>query len=366
MENSCVIYGNKESDINRASEDIHNNKLVIFPTETVYGLGANALSDDAVKKIFDIKRRNLSNPLIVHCLGIYDSLTICNLNNVENVIFKQLAKSFWPGPLTMVVKSKGIVSKLVTADSNFVGVRVPNNRTTLSFIRKCGVPIAAPSANISGKTSSTTLEHIKNYFNNKNISIINDENYICKYGIESTIIKIEDNNITILRPGIITKNDLQNNFNKTKLNVNISYKNELSKIVNSPGQDVSHYCPDKPVYILNILDININPGDQTLYNEIHSKTEKLLQHIILIDFNSLCYKFRKKFLGYVDLSNNGDFKEALFNIYNVFHQINSLDCDKIYIFNFKFIEDELNITLWDRLWRAAEGKEIAIPKCLLV
>lgn len=366
MDNQCIIYSNSNDDLTNASNKIIEDDLVIFPTETVYGIGANALSDIAVQKIFSIKKRPMSNPLIVHCLGIYDSLTLCNLSSTEETIFTQLAKKFWPGPLTMVVKSKNIVSKLVTAGSDYVAIRVPNQKTTLNFIKKAGVPIAAPSANISGKTSSTTIEHLKNYFNSKNIGIINDDNYICQYGVESTVIKINENNITILRPGIITKNDIQSSLEDLDESIIVSHQNLKEHDSNSPGQDIFHYCPEKPVFILNVVDIDLKYNDSSLEKELMVKTGHYFKNSILIDFNSLGFKYRKKFLGYVDLSKNGDFKEALYNVYNVFHQINSLDCDKVYIYNFKFIEKELNNTLWDRLWRASGGREMAVPESFLV
>ena len=366
MKNQCHIYSNSNDDLNKAADKIIQNKLIIFPSETVYGLGANALSDEAIRKIYEIKKRTTTNPLIVHCLGIHDSLTLCNLSQMEEVIFKQLATKFWPGPLTMVVRSKNIVSKLVTAGSEFIAIRVPNQKTTLNFIKKCGVPIAAPSANISGKVSCTTIEHLKNYFNSKNIGIIDDDNYISKYGVESTVIKINNNSITILRPGTITKNDIQRSLNDLDQSFIVSYQESNNIDSSSPGQNISHYCPDKPVFILNIVNIDLKYNDSSLKEELSEKTGQYFKNCVLIDFNSLCFKYRDKFLGYVDLSKNGDLKEALYNVYNVFHQINSLDCDKVYIYNFKFIEKELNTTLWNRLWRAAEGKEIAVPESFLV
>lgn len=366
MDNQCVIYSNSNNDITKAANRIISNGIVIFPTETVYGIGGNALSDTAIEKIYQIKKRPSTNPLIVHCLGIYDSATLCQLSPIENRIFSLLASKFWPGPLTMVVKSKNIVSKLVTAGSKYVAIRVPNQKTTLNLIKKAGVPIAAPSANISGKTSSTTIEHLKNYFNSKNIGIVNDNNYICQYGVESTVIKIVENNITILRPGILTKKDILETVKNLDKTITVIYADDKIKDMSSPGRDLSHYCPDKPLFILNVVDIDLNYRDINLRDELNEKTGHYFKNSILIDFNSLAFKYSKKFLGYVDLSKSGDFKEALYNIYNVFHQLNSLDCDKVYIYNFKFIDNELNITLWNRLWRASEGKQIAVPESFMI
>ena len=354
---NCNIFENTDDNMKFLANKILEGDLVIFPTETVYGIGSNALDENSINKIYKIKNRPLNNPLIVHCLGYYDAKSLINISNEDDIVFKNLTEEFWPGPLTIVLKASEIIPKNVTCNTNYVGIRAPKHNCIRTLIQYAQVPIAAPSANLSGKVSSTCIEHVKKYFESYNINIINDNNYICDIGIESTVIKLENLNLTILREGFICYSDLEMFCNKYK-NLNLLDKPNLEKNI-SPGQFLSHYCPDKPLYILNLINY---PNDYFLnrYEEIKKLTENYLKNSILIDFNSICVKYQNKFLGYVDLSKNGDFKEAMFNLYNVFHQLNNLSCDKIFIYNFSIISNCYSKTLWDKINKASENKNIYI------
>lgn len=354
----CNIVSNTEDNLKILSNKILNGELVIFPTETVYGIGGNALDENAINKIYKIKKRPLNNPLIVHCLGYYDAKSLTNISNEDDNIFKNLTKEFWPGPLTIVLKASGIVAKNVTSNTDYIAIRAPKHNCIRSIIQYAQVPIAAPSANLSGKVSSTCIEHVKKYFEPYSINIINDNDYICEIGIESTVIKLENSVLTILREGSICFSDLENFCNKYE-NLRIVDKPDLVENI-SPGQLLSHYCPDKPLYIMNLINYPDNYCSSEK-EELSKLTENYLKNSILIDFNGICVKYQNKFLGYVDLSSNGDFKEAMFNLYNVFHQLNDLDCEKILIYNFSILSNCYNNTLWDKINRAAENKNIYIP-----
>jgi L-threonylcarbamoyladenylate synthase len=185
-----IVQYSPESIAN-ASVLLKEGKLVAFPTETVYGLGANALNADACNLIFTAKGRPLTDPLIVHVHNLDHGLSLIDHSDPEIVeIFKKLAGKYWPGPLTMVVKADmKLIPALVTANTGFVGIRMPNNEIALNLIKSSGLPLAAPSANKFGHVSPTKAEHVYNDFHLDSEVMILDGGS-CSFGIESTVLKI--------------------------------------------------------------------------------------------------------------------------------------------------------------------------------
>lgn len=168
--------------INKAAELICRGEIVAFPTETVYGLGANALDDEAVKKIFAAKGRPSDNPLIVHVASIEQAEAVAEVSSLA----RKLMEAFWPGPLSIVLPKKDGVAARVTAGQPTVAVRMPNHPVALALIRAAGVPIAAPSANLSGKPSPTTAEHVYHDLKGRVPCILGAED--TKVGVESTVV----------------------------------------------------------------------------------------------------------------------------------------------------------------------------------
>lgn len=354
---SCTIYSSTPKDLKLLGNKLNQGELVIVPTETVYGIAGSLFDKNAIENIYRIKKRPITNPLIVHCLGYYDALSLIKLNELENSIFSSLIKKFSPGPITYLVKSSDIIPSYINNNSGYIAIRFPKNKVFRDLIQYAGVPLCAPSANLSNKTSSTCLEHVYKYFEHKPINIINDNNYICEHGIESTIIKIKDNILTVMRSGAILNEDLKTfieSYNKT--NKIIILKDSLNETI-CPGQFKLHYSPEKPVYILKLIHFNSSQLEFPI--DLKKITHKYLESIILIDFNSLGFKYKDKFLGYVDLSKSGDIKEAMFNLYNVFHQTNTIECSRILIYDFSFFKNTESI--WDKIVKASEGKILSIP-----
>ena len=170
-----------------AAEIIQNNGLVAIPTETVYGLGANGLSEEAVAKIFAAKGRPQDNPLILHLWGTAQMADYCK--NIPESAYA-LAEKFWPGPLTMVLQAKDNVPKRTTGGLSTVAVRCPDSQITRQIIRLAGVPLAAPSANISGKPSTTTAEHVRHDHDGRIAAIV--DGGACRVGVESTIVDLTE------------------------------------------------------------------------------------------------------------------------------------------------------------------------------
>jgi len=232
--------------ISKASKLICSGEIIAFPTETVYGLGANALDPSAVSKIFEIKGRPSDNPLIIH---IADMKTLENLVSQIPPRAYLIIKKFWPGPVTLVLKKSKIVPKITTGGLNTVAVRMPRNNVALALIRKSALPIAAPSANISGRPSPTTATHVKDDLDGK-IKLILDGGST-KIGIESTVIDMTQPTPMILRPGGISKESIENEIGKVLFhNSLIGIDRKKIKIYRSPGMKYRHYCPKAHVMLV--------------------------------------------------------------------------------------------------------------------
>jgi len=228
----------KIKDIQTAARIINDGGLVAFPTETVYGLGANALNPFAVAKIFALKERPSFDPLIVH-IGSFDDLQMLSGQPAELVM--KLAEKFWPGPLTIVLPKSRIVPDIVTSGLPTVGIRMPDNEIALNLIRTSKCPIAAPSANKFGNLSPVSSCHVKKQL--PNVDFILDGGRT-KIGIESTIVSVDGNVCTLIRPGKITIDEI----NDALPGIFVFNTNESHKLI-APGLLKSHYSPVKPLYL---------------------------------------------------------------------------------------------------------------------
>jgi L-threonylcarbamoyladenylate synthase len=236
---------------------ISNDELVVFPTETVYGIGANALSSKAVKSIFKAKGRPSDNPLIVH---VNDQLDVYKYTkNVSNYA-KPLMDAFWPGPLTLIFENNGIISKDVTGGLSTIAIRIPSHPIARKVIEISGFPICAPSANISGRPSSTSFDHVYEDFFGK-VSILVDGGNT-NIGIESTVLDLTTNQPTILRPGKITKKMIED-----VLTIEIVDHSEFltEDAPKAPGMKYKHYAPKGAV---TLVDGSIEHVVDYIYQQI--------------------------------------------------------------------------------------------------
>ena len=236
-----------EHELDCVIDTLKSGGLVIFPTETVYGIGADATNSKAVDDIFIAKGRANDNPLIVH---LDSKNSIEKYAYISNEIEQKLIDNFMPGPFTLILKKKDIIPNNVSAGLSTVGIRIPSNKVANTILKYSNIPIAAPSANVSGKPSGTDIDDIKDEFNNKVDYIIDGGN--TDIGLESTVVKVIDGIPTILRPGFITKEDIVDAVGVVKVDDNIFKKVEGP--VESPGMKYKHYAPVnecKLVYISN-------------------------------------------------------------------------------------------------------------------
>jgi len=233
-----------ETVIEKAADIIKNGGLVAFPTETVYGLGANALDADASKKIYEAKGRPSDNPLIAHIASL-DTLD----EIVEDVsdVAKKLIDKFWPGPMTLIFNKKPNVPDSTTGGLDTLAVRFPSNKIAMELIKKSGVPIAAPSANTSGKPSPTKGEHVIEDLDGK-VDMILDGGEV-GLGLESTIIDVTDKP-TILRPGFITQEMLEEVIEEVELDKTLLAKPTEDFVPKAPGMKYRHYAPKTDLVIV--------------------------------------------------------------------------------------------------------------------
>ena len=254
-----ILYVSKDltsaddiKNLTLAAEIVRGGGLVAFPTETVYGLGANALDDEAVKRIFEVKGRPQDNPLISHLASADDIAKYAY--TAENSYFAKLAPLF-PAPLTVVLRKLPLISNVVTAGLPNAGFRVPENLVARKFIELAGVPIAAPSANISGRPSPTKAEHvIEDLFGKVDVII---DGGPCNVGVESTIVTLATDPPVLLRPGAVTLETLSSLLGQVQISRAILSEMNDDEIASAPGMKYKHYAPVNPVTLLMGNDKNV-------------------------------------------------------------------------------------------------------------
>ncbi len=328
------IFENTSEDIKQAAELITSGETVIFPTETVYGLGANALDSDAVKKIFDAKGRPSDNPLIVH---ISDFSMADKFAEEIPEIAKLLADRFCPGPLTMIFKKKACIPSEVSAGLDTVGIRVPKDKTANEFLRECALPVAAPSANVSGRPSPTNFEHVFEDMNGRVAGIIKGE--ASEVGVESTVIDMTSKIPTVLRPGGVSVEELREVLGE----VLISSELKSDDIPKAPGMKYKHYSPKGQTFILK--------GDVPTFLEKRKK----LNAVAVITFNEFI-EYIPKGVEIISLGHTYDPKEAANRLFDALRECDKIGAREIYA-------PEIPDTgLWravkNRLYKAASARII--------
>lgn len=229
-----------------AARLIRDGELVAIPTETVYGLGANGLDEKAVAKIFEAKGRPQDNPLILHVAEAAQMERFCH--DIPESAYA-LARKFWPGPLTIVLPAREIVPKRTTGGLSTVAIRCPDNAVTREIIRLSGVPIAAPSANLSGKPSTTTAAHVLHDHDGKIAAVV--DGGACRVGVESTIVDLTEARPRLLRPGGITPEELIAVLGDLVIDKAVTAQIDKDAVVKAPGMKYRHYAPQSEVVIVS-------------------------------------------------------------------------------------------------------------------
>lgn len=310
--------------INLALEALQNEDIIGLPTETVYGLAGNIYSEKAIKKIFETKKRPFYNPLIVHIKNI-NYLDVVAQNIPAKALL--LAQHFWPGPLTLLLDKKADVPNIVTADMTTVAVRIPNHPMALALLQQLNFPLAAPSANPFTSISSTTAQHVKDYFD-KDLDIILDGGE-CTKGIESTIVGFTGDDVIIYRLGSITETDLEKIVGEVSI-----YIGQDDKPI-APGMLLKHYSPKTKTVLLE-HDVNLQ-----LNNLAHKKIGALVFNKKIDD---------QRIVEHEILSKTSNLEEAAKNLYAALHR---LDKSNLAIILIELLPNEgIGKSINDRLRKA--------------
>eukprot|EP01038_Epipyxis_sp_PR26KG_P006136 gene6136-8460_t len=365
--------------LTRAADNLVKGELVAFPTETVYGLGANALNETAVKQIFVAKGRPTSDPLIVHILNPNDIESLVTFeSHLARRIFEILSLKFWPGPLTIIHKASSKIPKLVTSNTGYVGTRSPSHIIARQLLEKCGLPLAAPSANKFGHVSPTSAKHVFDDLHNENITILED-NIIktggCRVGIESTVCKISQDGteVSILRCGIITKNEMQTALSEhgithdacqVHVNNEAALKKKELASAQAPGQMIKHYSPDIPTYIVTFNKLWLQSNSRSLYQSYIFDQYK---SSMVIDYGGILSQLKVNCLVYKDLSALADPEQACVHVFSALRDAESND-SKLKGVTHVLLPDlsdvaesnEVIRALWERLNRAASATWVKI------
>ena len=313
-----------ENNIVQAADLIHRGGLVAFPTETVYGLGADGLNPSAAAGIFEAKKRPFFDPLILH---ITETDKLFELADNPDRHILALAEKFWPGPLTIVVKKKSHIPDIVTSGLETVAVRMPDHPVARRLIELAGTPIAAPSANRFGSISPTSAEHVeKQLFDSDGIIL---DGGPCRVGIESTIISAAGKGLALLRPGGIAVELLED-----AAGISIT-RSGLSDRPEAPGMLPYHYSPEKPVHLVDRITGDI-PGAGLLFFREPGFPCPAGRSLIL--------------------SPSGDLREAAANLFAYLHRLDGMDIESIYAE--RVPEKDLGLGIMDRLTKASMKKNL--------
>ena len=375
------LYEPNEDNIKLCAEYINKGGIVGMPTETVYGLAANAFNVEACYKIFEYKGRPLTDPLIVHVSSIEMAKKIIIMNQEIEPIFNLLIKNFWPGPLTIVLKANlNLLSNKILAGNDTVGIRFPVNPIANKLIEYSGVPIAAPSANKFSHISPVNPYHVFEDFKEFPVKILNGG--VSKYCMESTVMKIcyEEKKLLIFRLGAVSPDDLKRVLDTDeqfknykiecltkklkvttedlrKIKEQKSKDNSLTINQDAPGQFLKHYSPKLQTYLYSGEDL------KDFVEEI-----KINDKMIFIDYKEI---MKNKFLGkyeikeknFLELAKDGNPNTVMQNFYNSLHEAEKKEGMKyiIIIDLEKYMDDNSHkLTLLDRIWKAAAFKKVKL------
>jgi tRNA threonylcarbamoyl adenosine modification protein (Sua5/YciO/YrdC/YwlC family) len=347
----AVCLAVSDEAIARCAAALVRGELVAFPTETVYGLGACALSDTALAEVYRVKGRPRTDPLIVHVASTEMALALGALSASERAAFCALAAAHWPGPLTLVVRAAPHVPKLATAGGDFVGLRLPAHPVALALLRAAGVPIAAPSANRFGHVSPTRAEHVVADLGAAPILVL--DGGACPVGIESTVLRLADDAPpTVLRRGAITRDALAATLRAAGLSARVEVRERHVAAPDaagqqSPGQLLTHYAPETPAYVLHAGD---PPPD--------ADAERVpLAACVLIDFAGRAAPVRARVRAAFELSARGDPAEAAAQLFARMREAERVaDARAILLPDVRAGDDEPARAVHDRIFRAASGR----------
>ncbi len=333
-----IISGDYDKNIKIASDILKSGGIVAVPTETVYGLAASALDDNAIKNVFKAKGRPQDNPLIVHISGM-DMLRKVAREIPDTAI--KCAKAFWPGPFTMVLKRTDLVAESVCGGLDTVAIRMPSEQSIRDIIECSGLPLAAPSANTSGMPSPTTYTHVLNDLDGKIDAVVcgND----CLVGVESTVVSLFGEKPRLLRPGAITLEQLKEVLPDIEVDKAVFAEPEKNAKVSSPGMKYKHYSPKTEAFLVE--------GSSKDFAEFVNGKENSL---------ALCFSEDEEFIStkYMVYGTKSDESTLAKNVFSALRDVDNENATSVYIHAPS--KSGVGLAVYNRLIRAAAYKVIKL------
>ncbi len=342
---NTLLLGNKNEDIKVAATLIKQGGVVAMPTETVYGLAADALCGESVSKIFKAKGRPMDNPLIVHISEIED-IKRFNLVSEFPQKAKLLAQNFWPGPLTIIMKKSDVIPDEVSAGLSTVAIRLPSHETARMLIKESSTVLAAPSANKSGSPSPTTALHVMNDLSGLIDAVV--DGGMCDVGVESTVITLATDTPRLLRPGFVTVEEIESVIGPIEVDNAVLYKLQTDEKVASPGMKYKHYAPKAKVVL-------INSSTDSFIKFVNEQFEK--DNCV----GAICYEEDEKQLlsKTISIGKSDDYKTQAHLLFDALRKVDQTDDIKtVYAHCPK--KHGVGMALYNRLIRAASFEVIDI------
>jgi L-threonylcarbamoyladenylate synthase len=343
------IDGNhiKDEDLKLPAKVLQEGGLVAFPTETVYGIGANALNSHAIEKIYQAKGRPSDNPLIIHI----SSKAAVNqyVKEVPDIAIK-LMDQFWPGPLTLILKKNDIIPDAITGGLDTVAIRMPSDKIANALIRLSNLPIAAPSANISGKPSPTLAKHVIEDLNGR-VDVIIDGGQ-SPIGLESTVVDLSAGQPIILRPGGITQTMLEEVVGSVLVDQTIM--NDSKAVPKAPGMKYRHYAPNGQLYI-------IRGNEKDVIKEINWQVkdkEEQGYKVAVITTRESRQLYNCKYIQIIGANNNQN--EIAANLFKILREMDEQKVD--YIYSEEFSKSDIGLATMNRLLKAAGNNIINVSE----
>ena len=306
-----------DSCLDEVARSLKLGNLVVFPTETVYGIGTNGLLSTACQKIYEAKGRNSDNPLILH---VSDFSMLSSLVKEVSCLERTLMEAFFPGPFTLILKKTDLVPSIVTAGLDTVAIRMPSHPIANRLIARAGVPIAAPSANLSGKPSGTNIEDIYEELGDKVSYILDGGN--SSIGLESTIVRVIDSVPTILRPGKITKEEIEAFVGKVNLDPNLFTEYDYTKTALCPGIKHRHYAPNTKCLLV------YSPDNIRMVNKINSLIVDPNRSLVISSRENVKY-YQAKYV--LDAGSRFHLEEISQTIFSLLRKVDSYPIDCVFI-----------------------------------
>lgn len=350
--------------IAQAGRVLASGGLCAFPTETVYGLGANALDETAVLRIFEAKRRPLSDPLIVHVAAAAEAEALLDLadDSPTRSAFGALAERFWPGPLTVVAPAAKHLPRCLSAGTDTVGVRCPSHPIARRLIEAAGSPVAAPSANLFGHVSPTSARHVLDDLGDQDIWILDgQEDAVCEHGIESTVCGLHERRVVVYRRGAVTREDLEAALGGLGIEITVVDKFATSHSAAekpavgevAPGQLLTHYAPRLPAFLAALDADALQSGDD--HDQISAS--------VVVDFGGRLAPLSTSVLAYRDLSPTADPKAAAAGLFDTLRWAEDVPgAARVLIADLSDDRSRAGLVagVADRCFRAASGRKLRL------